>query len=246
MSGNLNRLKKAEDKKVKDEAKAAKAAEKEAAKKAKAEAAAQKKKEKQEAKAAKLAEKQAKLEAEKPKNQKRLSPKKIAVTVVFAGSVLGLVLLFTQYATLEESLIKARRAYYDGDYKSVYIETYGTELDESDALVQERSRVILIMQRKLDSYENNLKLGREVEALNSLITGVETYDVINAEAESCGVLAEVQSIRDDILKILNNNYGISEERARELLQTEENSEYTLALNQILSGQGTDLMTKSTQ
>ena len=227
--------KKAEDKKAKAEEKKAKAAEKEAAKKAKAEAAAAKKKEKQDAKEAKLAEKRAKEEAEAPKNQKRLSPKKIAVVTVFAASVLAGILLFSNYASFQDSIAKARRAYYAGDYKSVYIETYGEKLDESDSIIEAKSKVILTMQRKLDSYQNHMKLGQNVEALNALITGLQTYDTINQEAESYGVLAEVDSIKDEILAILESNYGLNEEEAKALLQDDDKVSYTLALDRIANG-----------
>lgn len=227
--------KKAEDKKAKAEEKKAKAAEKEAAKKAKAEEAAAKKKEKQDAKEAKLAEKRAKEEAEAPKNQKRLSPKKIAVVTVFAASVLAGILLFSNYASFQDSIAKARRAYYAGDYKSVYIETYGEKLDESDSIIEAKSKVILTMQRKLDSYQNHMKLGQNVEALNALITGLQTYDTINQEAESYGVLAEVDSIKDEILAILESNYGLNEEEAKALLQDDDKVSYTLTLDRIANG-----------
>ena len=219
----------------KAEEKKAKAAEKEAAKKAKAEEAAAKKKEKQAAKEAKLAEKRAKEEAEAPKNQKRLSPKKIAVVTVFAASVLAGILLFSNYASFQDSIAKARRAYYAGDYKSVYIETYGEKLDESDSIIEAKSKVILTMQRKLDSYQNHMKLGQSVEALNALITGLQTYDTINQEAESYGVLAEVDSIKDEILAILESNYGLNEEEAKALLQDDDKESYTLALDRIANG-----------
>lgn len=227
--------KKAEDKKAKAEEKKAKAAEKEAAKKAKAEEAAVKKKEKQDAKEAKLAEKRAKEEAEAPKNQKRLSPKKIAVVTVFAASVLAGILLFSNYASFQDSIAKARRAYYAGDYKSVYIETYGEKLDESDSIIEAKSKVILTMQRKLDSYQNHMKLGQNVEALNALITGLQTYDTINQEAENYGVLSEVDSIKAEILAILESNYGLNEEEARALLQGDDKVSYTLALDRIANG-----------
>lgn len=235
--------KKAEEKKEKDEAKKAKAAEKEAAKKAKAEAAAQKKKEKQEAKEAKLAEKRAKEEAEAPKNQKRLSPKKIAVVTVFAASVLAGILLFSNYASVQSSLARARRAYYSGDYKSVYVETYGEKLDESDSLIEGKSKVILTMQRKLDSYQNHLKLGQNVEALNALITGLQTYDAINLDAETYGVLTEVDSIKEEILNILSSNYGLNEEEAKALLQEKDQVAYTLALEHIINGSSNVLVKK---
>ena len=236
--------KKEEAKKAKAEEKKAKDAEKEAAKKAKAEAAEQKKKEKQAAKEAKLAEKRAKEEAQAPKKQKRISPKKLVLVTIFAVSVLAGVLLFTNMVSENGSLQRARKAYYDGNYQTVFIETYGSQLEESDAIVQARSKIILKMQRKYDSYVNHLKMGQEVEALNALIQGLGTYDSIWAEAEQYGVIAEVDEIKDNILNILNANYGLDEAQARELLQNEDEITYTKSLNHIIMGDKSDLVSNS--
>ena len=89
------------------------------------------------------------------------------------------------------------------------------------------------MQRKLDSYQNHMKLGQNVEALNALITGLQTYDAINQDAESYGVLDEVNSIKEEILSILDTKYGLTEDSARALLQDDEVT-YTLALDEIIN------------
>lgn len=238
------KAKKEEEKKAKAEENKAKAEEKEAAKKAKAEAAAQQKREKQEAKAAKKAAKLAKEEAERPKNQKRISTKKMVLVTIFAASVLAVVLLFTNYISEEGSLQRARKAYYAGNYQTVYVELYGSELEESDALVQARSKIILKMQRKYDSYVNHMKMGQDVKALNALIEGLRTYDTINHEAEQYGVMAEVDEIKQDIVNVLNANYGLDEAQARELLQNEDEISYTKALNHIIMGNSSDLVSNS--
>ena len=235
------KAKKEEDKKAKAEENKVKAEEKEAAKKAKAEAAAQQKKEKQEAKAAKKAAKLAKEEAERPKNQKRISPKKMVLVTIFAASVLAVVLLFTNFISEEGSLQRARKAYYDGNYQTVYVELYGSELEESDAIVQARSKVILKMQRKYDSYVNHMKMGQDVKALNALIEGLRTYDAVNLEAEQYGVMAEINEIKTNILNVLDAKYGIDEATARELLQNEDEISYTKSLNHIIMGNSSDLV-----
>lgn len=238
------KTKKDEEKKAKEEEKKAKAEEKEAAKKAKAEADALKKREKQEAKEAKLAEKRAKEEAERPKNQKRISPKKMVLVTIFAASVLAGVLLFTNLVSKEGSLQRARKAYYAGNYQTVYVEMYGSELEESDAIVQAKSKIILKMQRKYDSYVNHLKMGQELQALNALIEGLRTYDFINLEAEQYGVMAEVDEIKNNIVNVLSANYGLSEAQARELLQNEDEITYTKSLNHIIMGNKSDLVSNS--
>lgn len=229
-----NLTKKEEEKAAKEEAKKAKAEEKEAAKKAKAEAADQKKKEKKAAKDAKLAAKRAKEEAAGPK-PKRIPPKKIAIAAAFGVSVCGAVIVATNVLSTQGYLQKARNAYYEGDYKTVYLSTYGMELDGSDQLIQAKSATILKIQRRYDAYQTNLKMGREVEALNALVEGLAAYDYINADAEQYGVLSEVQAIRDDILNILYDKYGLDEAGARELLQNEDTLAYTIALNNIING-----------
>ena len=226
--------KKEEEKLAKEEAKQAKAEEKEAAKKAKAEVAAQKKKEKEEAKAKKAA---AKLAKQGPaRKAKRIPPKKIVAVAAFGASVFGGVLVMTNVLSNQGYLNVARKAFYDGDYKSVYLATYGMDLKDSDvALIQAKSKVILKMQRWYDAYENNLKLGQEREALDSLIRGIEAYDYLNAEAEACDALSDVEQIKAAILGVLQSEYGLNEEQARDLLHYEDALDYTIALNNVITG-----------
>lgn len=222
------KVKKEEEKAAKEEEKKAKDEEKAAAKKAKEEEKAAKKKAKEEEKAKKAAEKKAKEEAD-PSRKKRISPKKLFLVAVLAASVFAIVMVFSHMISKEGMLKRARKAYYAGDYATVYQELYGQSLNESDTLVKERSRIILTMQRKYDSYVNHLKMRDELKALDALITGVETYYLINTEAETYGCLEEVKSIRTDIIDILSSDYGISEQDALQLLQQEDEVSYTKAL-----------------
>ena len=230
-----NLTKKEEEKAAKEEEKKAKAEEKEAAKKAKAEEAEKKKKEKQAAKEAKLAAKKAKEEAAGPK-PKRIPPKKWAIGAVFGISVGGAILVASNVLSTQGYLQKAKNAYYEGDYKTAYLSTYGMELNDSDnQLIQKKSETISKLQRRYDSYETNLKLGREVEALNALLEGITTYDYINADAEQYGVLSEVDAIKSNILSTLSTKYGLNEEDARILLEVEDPTVYTMALYLIANG-----------
>ena len=226
-----NLTKKEEEKLAKQEAKKAKAEEKAAANRVKQEAAAQKKKEK----LAKKEAKKAKLAAEGPK--KRIPPKKIAVAVAFGASVGGAVVLSTNVLSAQGFLQTARNAYYDGDYKTVYEATYGMDLDdrESDGLIKARSEVIFKVQRRYDSYQTNVKMGREVEALDALLRGLVAYDTVNADAERYGVMAEVDAIKANILNTLESKYGLDETEARGIISNQDALSYTIALNDIIAG-----------
>lgn len=226
-----NQTKKEEEKLAKEEAKKAKAEEKAAAARVKQEAAAQKKKEKE----AKKEAKKAKQAAEGPK--KRIPPKKIAVAVAFGVSVGGAIVLSTNILSKQGFLQTARNAYYDGDYKAVYEATYGMELDDSssDGLIKARSEVILRVQRRYDSYQTYMKMGREVEALDALLRGLTAYDGANADAEKYGVMAEVDAVKANILNTLAEKYGLDETAARAIIANQDALSYTIALNDVIAG-----------
>jgi chemotaxis protein histidine kinase CheA len=231
-----NLSKKDEAKQAKAAEKAAKAEEKEAAKKAKAEETAKKKKEKAEANRVKKEAKAAKKAEIAAANKGKKIPKKnIIAAAIFGITVLAAVLLATSVLSRQGYLRAARRAFYNEDYLAVYQDTYGMDLDtqDSDGLIAAKSEVIMKIQRRYDSYQNNLKMGRDLEALDALIQGLATYDYINADAEQYGVIAEVDKIKDNILDILQAKYGLSEEQARSIMNEEDASAYTIDLDNVL-------------
>ncbi|MDE7476822.1 MAG: hypothetical protein K2M91_02555, partial [Lachnospiraceae bacterium] len=151
-------------------------------------------------------------------------------------SVGGALNIATNVLSTQAFLQTARNAYYDEDYKTVYQATFGMELDDSenDGLIKARSEVIYKVQRRYDSYQNNLKMGREVEALDALLQGISVYDTVNADAEKYDVLTEVEAIKTDILNVLQAKYNLDEAAARELINTEDALTYTVALNYIIA------------
>lgn len=229
------KAKKEEEKLANDETKKAKDEEKAAAKKAKQEAAAQKKKEKQAEKEKKAAAKRAKLEAEGPK--KRIPPKKIAVGAVFGATVGGAIIIATNTLATQGFLQSARNAYIAEDYKTVYQLMYDMDFDEdsSEGQIKAKSEILLKMQRRYDSYQTNMKMGRKVEALDALLQGITTYDQVNADAEKYDVMEEVDAIKAEILEILQTNYNLDETSARALILNEDALSYTIALNDVING-----------
>lgn len=184
---------------------------------------------------AKKEAKKAKLAAEGPK--KRIPPKKIAVAVAFGASVGGAIVLASNVLSTQGFLQTARNAYYDGDYMTVYKATYGMELDDSknDGLIKARSEVIFQVQRRYDSYQTYMKMGKEVEALDALLRGITAYDTVNADAERYDVMAEVDAVKADILNILEEKYGLDEAGARAIIANQDAVSYTIALNGVIAG-----------
>lgn len=131
----------------------------------------------------------------------------------------------------------ARNAYIAEDYKSVYQLMYDMDFDEtsSEGRIKAKSEVLLKMQRRYDSYQTNMKMGREVEALDALLQGITTYDTVNADAEKYEVMEEVDAIKAQILEILQTNYNLDETAARVLISNEDALSYTIALNDVING-----------
>ena len=175
------------------------------------------------------------IEEEPEKPGKKLSIKKIEVTVVFCLTVLAAILLAVHLipSTLEKN--KARDAYYAKDYVKVVEGFYGEELDESDSLMYNRAYTILKLQRKIDGYNNYMRMGKETEALNQLIEGVIRYKEIYPDAEKYDVTEEVDSLYQTITDALQNRYGISTTVAEGLYAMEDNFAYTLKLESIITG-----------
>jgi hypothetical protein len=232
-----NLTKKEQEKLAKAEAKKAKAEEKAAAKKVKDEENAKKKKEKAEANKAKKEAKAEKKAQEAAANRGKKIPKKyILAAAIFGVTVFVGLMLSTTILSKQGYLRTARKAFYNQDYLSVYKATYGMDFknDESDGLIQAKSEVIMKIKRRYDSYQNNIKMGREVEALDALIQGLATYDYINADAEEYGVASEVDAIKDEILNTLQAKYGVDEAEARSIMNEEDSTAYTVDLNNVIN------------
>lgn len=180
-------------------------------------------------------EKKEKVEEVPAEPTKKLSAKKIEVTAVLCLSILAAVLLIIHLVPPALEKNSAREAYYTKDYEKVVEGFYGEELNESDTLMYQRAYTVLRMQRKIDGYNNFMRMGKETEAVNQLIEGVVRYREIYEEAALYNVTEEIDEIYQTITDALYNKYGITPERAEELYEMEDNFAYTLKLESIIDG-----------
>ena len=152
-----------------------------------------------------------------PDNSKRIPKKYIIRTFMLALSILAAILLISMYMPSRLVLKQARDAYYDADYKTAFLQMYGKDLNESDRLIYERSRILVTLSRKYESYENYRKMGMRTEALDALLQGVKRYDELKEEAKDLNVAPEFGEIYIKIVAALNGDFDMSEEEARETL-----------------------------
>ena len=166
---------------------------------------------------------------------KKIPRKYIIATAVAAASILAIILIITLYVPMLMTLGEARDAYYKKDYKNAFQSMYGKDLNDSDKLIYDRSKAIIILERKYEAYENYTLLNMKVEALNALFEGLERYMNMRDYGEELGVIEELNLTRDKILETLSNQYGISEADALDIL-TYEPLDYSLKLQSIINGE----------
>lgn len=218
---------KAEAEEKAKEAKAAKAEEAKAAKEAKA---AEKKaikearkKEKEEMKAAKKAkeeEEAAQLEVVGKLN-------KVGVSIIVIAAIIFLVVEIG--GTNVFGYISAKNAAVDyfemGKYTQAYKEAIGTDMREKDPEEYNKIKTVMRVQQSLNAYQNYDRINYYPEALNSLLCGLKRYDANIDEGMELEVETAMQQIRSQILTILQDEYGLSESKAYEILSLDK-EEYT--------------------
>ncbi|MDE7285968.1 MAG: hypothetical protein K2N55_03855, partial [Lachnospiraceae bacterium] len=178
-------------------------------------------------------EKKEKPPKEKVKGEKILSTKKLLVLIAFCATIITSIVVFSTFLPEYADKKNANEAFYEGDYETVYKLLYNKQLNNSDTIIFNRARIVLKLERKLQSYENNMALNRQLEAIDALMQGVKCYYELTS-ADTYGAGEELDGLYQQICLILQNNYGISPEEAIEI-NAYDNVSYTMKLNSILNG-----------
>ena len=189
---------------------------------------------KKEKKAKPKKEKKVKPPAEPEKPLRPIGVRRIAVTLFFAATILGMICLFVFYIPGVMERQEGRQAFLDGEYQKAYelLETKKVKGGEADIL--KGATLCMEMERQVESYEVYHKMdGMELQQLDALIFGIEKYQRIQDEAQQYGVIESVRDSYIEILGILDTEYGVSEEQALALTQITDKVAYTKALKQIL-------------
>jgi len=212
--------KEAEEKQAKDEEKRLAAEEKkELAEKAKAEKARQKALAKEAKKAKKMA--QAKLILEEMKDT-RIN--RVGATIVFLFfAVVAIVLMsgsdLFSYAVSIHSAEKSFDKAYNNDvkyYTDAYNQIYGLEIKPEDQRFNDQVMTVMFVNKQLNSYNSFMVMKEYETALHSLLMGLYQYGDYYEPSILLGIDRDMDFVRSQILKELENTFGISEDEAEVL------------------------------
>ena len=196
-------------------------------------------KEKAEKKAAKKKAKEEKKAADIAflKAQPSISTKRAMVAVMFAFSLMAIILLIYNFVPDAIEKANARKAFYNKDYYESYELLQGKDLNDSDKILLNKVTCILKLQRKVDSYNNYVKMDKPLEAINFLMEAVALYEKNNTYAKALSIDEEYSAIYDEVLLILNGRYAVTEEMAKEINACQSDAQYTINLYNIIEGNG---------
>lgn len=179
-------------------------------------------------------EKKEKKEKEKrPPEPKILTRRTMIVLVAFCATLIAAITFLSSFLPEYADKTEARRAFYAGDYQTVYEQLNNKKLGSSDEIMYQRATEILSLQHKLDSYQNRMVLGEDMDALDALFQGVDLY-LEFAGSDTSGALNELTEVYQQICTILQNDYGVSAEEAVEI-NGYDNETYTRKLDSLLHG-----------
>lgn len=163
-------------------------------------------------------------------------PKKYKIrTIAFATTVLAAALVLTVLLPSVAVMKQARNAYYERDYKNAFFSMYGKKLNDSDQLIYDRSKLIILLDRKYESYEQYKAMDMQENALDALLNGISRYESLKAEGEHLGVLEDLDATRAKITEALMNDFGISEQKALEIISYPP-ADYSAAIRAAIAGE----------
>ncbi len=229
--------KKLEKKQKKEKAKKEKEEKQKAAKEEKNARNSQKKKSDQEKKILKAQKKKLLREQEllEAANEKKLN--KPAVVFIFTLFLGATFLFFVSTTNFNYSLAieKATNYFANQKYRKAYDEIVGVEVKEKDEDLKDRIYTVMYVERLYESYLNNMELGREEKALDSLLRGVEKYYEHYEEAKTLGITADLDYSFEQIKKVLESQYNISVEDAVSINQLDD-YDYVQYINSLISAE----------
>jgi len=168
---------------------------------------------------------------------KKLSLKRvIPLVAVFLVLCLAFVMVSHLYIN-HVNKQQAEDAYYAGDYMECYSLFFGQELNESQELMFHRSELILQMERMKGNYRRLVTEGKELEALDYLVQCICRREDSYLQGQEWNSLDVVEEAYSGMMGLLTANYGLTEERAKEIAALKKDADYTIALLQVLEGTG---------
>lgn len=172
---------------------------------------------------------------------KKLTFKKMLPVLLLGISFGAVVFIFSQLSADYTVKQTAQEAFENGDYQVCYANLYGRERTEEEERMYLKSECILYMRMWHQEYILLEKEGDPVRILDSLIQTVHDYPTLYERAVLCDATEDIEAVYAILVGAMNEKFGVTEERAREIGNLKSNISYTRIVTALAEGklQGTE-------
>lgn len=169
------------------------------------------------------------IETTDDEDEGRINPVGASMVFVFFGLVVILVLVSTNLFSYSLSVKNATNYFDRQRYTQAYNEVYGIDIKDEDIELYDKIMTVMFVNKQLDSYNNYYHMRKYPEALDSLLKGLERYDKYVELATMLEIKTDLDYVRDQMLAELYNVFSLSEEEAINILNNENQLEYSIAV-----------------
>lgn len=193
--------------------KEAKAKKKEAAKNKKDNAKAAKPKKPKKEKVKKPKKEKKPKEPTRPQDMLKIKPLSVVFLVTFVAGVVILTEILNTTLYYNNDIKNAKLYFENGNYQNAYDSIQGVNLKSTDQQLYNQITTIMYVDKQYISYQNYVKLGMGVEALDSLVKGIQRYYTYYPTAKELGVSEQLDATKAEIVSALKSTFSMSEEKA---------------------------------
>ncbi len=120
---------------------------------------------------------------------------------------------------------RATTFYVNKDYEAAYGEISGLSIREKDQDFYNQVFTVMLVSHQYTAGKNLLAVGDYEQALHSYLKGVAMYDKYQNQARDLNCLDEMNGVLEQLNKELNDTFGLTESKARELNLLDNKEEY---------------------
>lgn len=120
---------------------------------------------------------------------------------------------------------RATTFYVNKDYEAAYGEISGLSIREKDQDFYNQVFTVMLVSHQYTAGKNLLTVGDYEQALHSYLKGIAMYDKYQNQARDLNCLDEMNGVLEQLNKELNDTFGLTESKARELNLLDSKEEY---------------------
>lgn len=149
-----------------------------------------------------------------------------SIIFIFFIMIAVLIIVGTNLFSYSIGIRNAERQFNKDEYTKAYNEIYGLDVKDEDIVLYDRIMTVMYVQKQLNSYYNYYGMNDHPRALDSLLKGLSRYEKYIELAIELDVDSDLDSVRNKILEEIEVVFGMTEQEAMEIIQSDSRAEYS--------------------